>query len=85
LAACTVSAGNISDCSTSLTVAEIAGISAGAVAGIVIGAVAVCFILGISGKKGYDFYKSRKENITGAHSNPLYADQGRTGTNPLYS
>jgi len=85
LSACTVAAGNISDCSTSLTPGEIAGISAGAVAGIVIGALAIGGFITFGGKKGYDFYKKRKENITGAHSNPLYADQGRTGTNPLYS
>jgi len=66
------------------TVAVAAGISAGVIAAIVIAAVAVAVIGAIGGKKGYDAYMKYKDNMTSAHSNPLYTDNGRTGTNALY-
>jgi len=67
------------------TVAQVAtGIGAGIIAAIIIGAVAFIIIGAVGGKKGYDAYMKYKDNMTSAHSNPLYTDSGRTGTNALY-
>jgi len=67
-----------------LTVAEIAGISA-AVIGLVVGGIAAFLIAGaIGAKKGYDAYMRNKNNMSGAQSNPMYNDNGRSGQNPMY-
>jgi hypothetical protein len=61
-----------------------ATVSAGAIAGIVVGAVAFAAIAGFGGKKGYDYYVNRRANMNTANSNPMYNDNGRSGTNPFY-
>jgi len=68
-----------------LTTAQIAGISAGVIAAIVIAVVVAAVLIGIGGKKGYDYYMSRQANMNTAQSNPMYNDSGRTGTNPFYA
>jgi hypothetical protein len=61
-----------------------ATVSAGAIAGIVIGGVVFAALAGFGGKKGYDYYQSRRANMNTANSNPMYNDNGRTGANPFY-
>jgi len=69
-----------------LNTAQAAGIAAGVLAAIIIGAIAVCAVLGaIGGKKGYDIYMRNRNNMTGANTNPLYTDNGLSGTNTMYS
>jgi hypothetical protein len=60
------------------------GIGAGVIAAIVIGIVAALVIASIASKKGYDVYMKHKNAIQGANTNPLYNDEGRAGTNPLF-
>jgi hypothetical protein len=65
---------------------QAAGIAAGVLAAIIIGSIVVCAVLGaIGGKKGYDIYMRNKNNMTGANTNPLYHDNGLSGTNPMYT
>lgn len=67
-------------------VKQAAGIAAGVLAAIIIGSIVVCAVLGaIGGKKGYDIYMRNKNNMTGANTNPLYHDNGLSGTNPMYT
>jgi hypothetical protein len=61
-----------------------AGIGAGIIAAIVIGVVVGVVLLGIGGKKGYDYYKARFQITQGAQTNPLYKDPGTSGNNPFY-
>jgi hypothetical protein len=69
-----------------LNTEEVIGISAGLLAVIIIASVIVCAAVGIfGGKKGYDIWLNHKNNMQGANTNPLYKDDGMTGTNPLYS
>jgi len=64
------------------TVATIAG---GAAAGIAVGGAAAIGIAGYGGKKGYDMWKLRNEQMNhGVSSNPLYEASENAGTNPLY-
>jgi len=51
------------------------------VGGIIVGAALISF----AGKKGYDIWLAHRGVMSGASSNPLYNDNGLTGTNPTYS
>jgi len=51
------------------------------VGSVVLGAAAIAF----GGKKGYDVWLSRRNNMSGASTNPMYNDNGMTGNNPMYS
>ena len=62
-----------------------ASIGAGVIAAIAIGAAAFVVVGSIAGKKGYDAYMKNKGQMSGASSNPMYNDGGRTGQNPFYS
>jgi len=65
------------------TVKTAVGVSAGLIAGIVaavVGAVAV----GVGGKKGYDHWSKKTVDITSAHNNPMYDDEGMTTVNPMF-
>jgi len=50
----------------------------------VIGAVAFAVVIGVGGKKGYDYYKERVESMSKIEDNPLYVERGRDHDNPLY-
>jgi len=83
---CRVCNGDGSTCRLDLNTEEVIGISAGLLAVIIIASVIVCAAVGIfGGKKGYDIWLNHKNNMQGANTNPLYKDDGMTGTNPLYS
>ena len=72
-------------CLFGLDTNAVAGLSAGVLAAIIIGSVAVCAALGVfGGKKGYDIWMKNRNHMHDANTNPLYSDNGRTGTNPLY-
>jgi hypothetical protein len=64
---------------------QVAGLGAGVIGGIVAGAAAFVVVGAVSGKKGYDAYLRHKNNMNGAATNPLYKDNGLTGTNPFYA
>ena len=81
---CGVCNGDGTSCGFPLTVAEVAGISAGLVGGVVAGAVAFAAIGAFGAKKGYDAYMRNKNNMNGAQANPMYNDNGRSGQNPMY-
>lgn len=81
---CGVCRGDGSSCGFPLTVAEVAGISAGVVGAIVAGVVAAVVIGAVGSKKGYDAYMKNKDKMEGVENNPLYDDSGRTGFNPFY-
>jgi len=67
-----------------LTQPQVIGISSTILAIIII-VPTVAIILAVVGtKKGYDYYKKRAENMSAAASNPLYRDDGMTGTNPFF-
>jgi len=51
------------------------------VGSVVLGGAAIAF----GGKKGYDVWVARRNNMSGASTNPLYNDNGMTGRNPMYS
>jgi hypothetical protein len=61
------------------------GIGAGAIAGIAIGGAAAVGLGVFGGKKGFDAYMRNRNNMSGAQSNPMYTDSGRTGQNPFYA
>jgi len=67
-----------------LNVAEIAAISAGALVGIIIAAAVIAALVGVGGKKGYDYYMANRADMTQASNNPLYNAGNLTGTNPLH-
>jgi len=67
-----------------LSTAATIGIGAGAIAGIVIGCVAVAALVGLGGKKGYDVWLHHRANMGSAQTNPMYQDNGLSGSNPLY-
>jgi hypothetical protein len=72
-------------CVGSLTVSEVAGLSAGIVALIIIIVVVVCIALGvIGGKVGMDYYKKHRGKMSGSQENPLYEDKGNNVDNPFY-
>jgi hypothetical protein len=53
---------------------------------IIIGSIVVCAALvGFGGKKGYDIWLAHRNNMSGASTNPLYNDNGMSGSNPMYS
>jgi len=53
---------------------------------IIIGSIIVCVALGaFGGKKGYDIWLAHRSNMSGASTNPLYNDNGLSGSNPMYS
>jgi len=60
------------------------GLSVGAIAGIVIASIIGLVIFVTGGKKGYDYYMSKRGNLDMAAKNPLYTDNGRSGNNPFY-
>lgn len=65
--------------------AKAAKITGGVLAGIIVGAAAFAAIVGISSKKGYDYYKLKSAIDTGSvASNPLYVEKGGAGINPLF-
>jgi hypothetical protein len=83
---CQVCNGDGSTCRVELSTGEVIGISAGLLAVIIIASIIVCAAVGIfGGKKGYDIWLNHKNNMQGANTNPLYKDDGMTGTNPLYA
>jgi hypothetical protein len=67
-----------------LSPAAIAGISAGAIAGIAVGAAAGAALVGVGGKKGFDFYTARNAAGGGVQDNPLYQSGGSGGNNAMY-
>jgi hypothetical protein len=53
---------------------------------LIIASIIVCAAVGLlGGKKGYDVWLKHRNNMQGASTNPLYNDNGLTGTNPMYS
>jgi hypothetical protein len=62
-----------------------ASIGAGVIAAIAIGAAAAVGLGLFGGKKGYDAWIKNKNSMSGASSNPMYNDSGRTGQNPFYN
>lgn len=53
---------------------------------IIIGSIVFGVALAaFGGKKGYDIWLKRRNNMSGASTNPLYNDNGLSGTNPMYS
>eukprot|EP01132_Coremiostelium_polycephalum_P006198 gene6198-7720_t len=61
-------------------------LGAAATAGIVIGGAVALGLAIFGGKKGYDYWKSSKqEKMTAATANPLYEGSPNNGENPLYS
>jgi len=55
-------------------------------AAIIIGSIIVCVALGaFGGKKGYDIWLAHRSNMSGASTNPLYNDNGLSGSNPMYN
>jgi len=53
---------------------------------IIIGSVIFGVALAaFGGKKGYDIWLKRRNNMSGASTNPLYNDNGLSGNNPMYS
>ena len=81
---CGVCRGDGTTCGFPLTIAEAAGIGAGVIGAIAAGAAVFAIASGIGAKKGYDAYMRNKNNMSGAQSNPMYNDNGRTGQNPMY-
>lgn len=53
---------------------------------IIIGSIIVfAALVGFGGKKGYDIWLAHRNNMSGASTNPLYNDNGMSGSNPMYS
>ena len=77
----------ISICDAQISTAAIVGAALGtaAIVGIAVGGAALAVIGIIGGKKGYDAYMKNRSNMSGAQSNPMYNDTGRTGNNPFYN
>nr|BAJ99779.1 predicted protein [Hordeum vulgare subsp. vulgare] len=77
----------ISICDAQISTAAIVGAALGtaAIVGIAVGGAALAVIGVVGGKKGYDAYMKHKTNMSGAQSNPMYNDTGRTGNNPFYN
>jgi len=71
---------------TSLSPAAIAGITIGAgiIAAIVIAVVVFVVASAIGSKKAYDYYMSKKTDMSAASTNPMYNDHGLRGDNPFY-
>jgi len=67
-----------------LTQPQVIGISATILAIIIVVPTVAIVLAIVGGKKGYDYYKLRAENMSAAASNPLYKDDGMTGTNPFF-
>jgi len=66
------------------TVKTAVGISAGVIGGIVAAGAVAAALVGFGGKKGYDHWAKKTTDITSAHTNPMYTDDGATGVNPMY-
>jgi len=67
------------------TTAKNAAIGAGATAGAVIGAVAGAAVVGVGGKKGYDYLMAKNSPLGSVGNNPIYAPSPSAGNNPLFS
>jgi len=67
-----------------LTVEEAVGLSVGIVVAIVVSVVVVIALLGVGGKKLYDYYQSRDLKMRETQSNPMYQENKNSGTNPMY-
>jgi hypothetical protein len=74
------------NCDPPLPITVIVGtsIGAGVIAAIAIAGVVFLVLGAISGKKGYDVYMRNQGPLNTANTNPLYNDNGRTGTNPFH-
>jgi len=82
---CGVCASSFQYCSA-ISTTTAAGIGAGVLAAIIIGSIAVVAgLAAFGGKKGYDIWLRHKNNMAGAQSNPLYMNNGLSGTNPLHA
>jgi len=60
------------------------GLSIGAIAAIAIGGVIFLGVFIFGGKKGYDLYMKYNLPNDQLKNNPLYVDNGSSGTSPLY-
>jgi len=67
-----------------LTVAEAAGLGAGAITAAVLGSIGAAVIVGVGGKKGYDYFQSRAFAANNVQENPLFQAAKRERDNPLY-
>jgi len=65
--------------------AKAAAISAGTAAGAAIGAVAGAALVGVGGKKGYDYLMAKNSPIGNVGNNPIYAPNPSSASNPLYN
>jgi len=82
------SSGSASQCNAAaLTSKEILAVSlsAGVVAAIAIGAAIGAVLIGLGGKKGYDYYLAHKGDMSNGQVSPMYKDPGNKGTNPFYT
>ena len=73
------------DCPVPVAVIVGASIGAGVIAAIAIGGAAAVGLGVFGGKKGYDVWQKNRNQMSGASSNPMYNDSGRTGQNPFYN
>eukprot|EP01117_Protostelium_nocturnum_P014355 TRINITY_DN545_c0_g1_i5.p1 TRINITY_DN545_c0_g1~~TRINITY_DN545_c0_g1_i5.p1 ORF type:complete len:769 (-),score=217.00 TRINITY_DN545_c0_g1_i5:253-2559(-) len=64
--------------------AAVAGIAVGTIVGAAVGAAAGAVLLGVGGKKGYDFLQARGEAQGGIQNNPMYVDNANNN-NPLFN
>lgn len=73
------------DCSSfQIGVAEAVGLSVGIIV-LIVGLVVLCLVLsGVGGKLGYDYMIKHRQGMASAQTNPLYNNDGREGTNPMY-
>jgi len=78
--------GYVDKCHKSLSTSAKLGIGLGAaaVAGIIIAIVVFLVGAAIGSKKGYDAWVARKGQLDAANSNPLYNNQGMSGSNPFH-
>jgi hypothetical protein len=65
--------------------AKDAAISAGTIAGAAVGAAAAAALIGVGGKKGYDYLMAKNMPIGNVGNNPMYAPSGGAGENPLFN
>jgi len=59
-------------------------ITGGALAGAIVGGVAGAAIIGVGGKKGYDYLMAKNSPMGDVNNNPLYAPSPQSGVNPLF-
>jgi len=67
-----------------LSVAQAAGIGAGAIAGVVIGVAAGVAALSYAGKKGYEKMVKNKVSQSAVNDNPLYEKSDANTENPMF-